>query len=65
MSRVGVEKARQTFFYLFIFFNATCHASGRLTQILLTDLKHPNELSGVNHAGGGLLVWKVIYKRQG
>lgn len=47
------------------FSNATCHANGRLTQILLTELKYPNELSGVSHAGGGLLVWKVIYKRQG
>lgn len=26
---------------------ATCHADGQLTQILLTELKYPNELSGV------------------
>lgn len=45
--------------------NTTCHANGQLTQILLTELKYPNELSGVSHADGGLLVWKVIYKRQG
>lgn len=42
----------------------TCHANGRLTQILSTELKYSNELSEVSHAGRGLRVWKVIYKRQ-
>lgn len=45
--------------------NATCRSNVQLTQILLTELKYLNELSEVSQAGGGLLVWKVIYKRQG
>jgi len=61
----SLKKSKTVVKNLVKLFNATCHAVERLTQILLTDLKYPNELSGVSHAGRGLLVWKVIYKRQG
>ena len=53
------EKSRQNFVMQLVMPTDNWH------KILLTELKHPNELSGVSHAGGGLLVWKVIYKRQG